>query len=55
MASQAISQAKDSRGLDKSSDEPVDQDEVKRHKKNSQALRQTGKHSLLGEKSADIH
>ena len=37
MAPQAISQAKDS--IDESSDKPVDQDEVKRHKKNSRALR----------------
>ena len=53
MAPQAIGQAKDS--IDENSDKPVDQDEVKRHKKNSRALRRTGKHSLLGEKSADIH
>ena len=49
MASQAISQAKDSRGLD-NSDELVDRDEVKR-----QPLRQTGKPSSLGKKLADIH
>ena len=49
MASQAIGQAKDSKGLN-DSDKPVDRDEVKR-----QPLRQTGKPSSLGKKLADIH